>query len=78
MTREEYRKLMEFIHNDAYKGKHEMKTYTVWRVLGPAGPEQTLYVDGLNQAREAVRGCWDWVVTDPEGVEITSKVILYS
>lgn len=53
-----------------YVGKHEQKDYNVWRVLGPAGPEERFTVHGLAAAKEAVKGCWDWEVTRADGKEI--------
>ena len=50
-----------------YVGKHEKQWYNVWRVLGPAGPEQRFPVYGRDDAKEAVRGCWDWEVTTMTG-----------
>lgn len=43
----------------AYKPKHAVKQYSVYRVLGPAGPEQKFTVYGTKAAEEAIRGCWD-------------------
>lgn len=51
---------------DGYQGKHEKRWYMVWRVLGPAGPEEKIKVYGREAARQAVIGCWDWVVRDFE------------
>ena len=56
MTKEEYAK------SHIYKGKHEAKRYIIWRVLGPAGPAEYITVTGLNAAKEAVKGCWDWEI----------------
>ena len=53
-----------------YVGKHEKRKYVVWRVLGPAGPTDTLTVLGLDAVKEAISGCWDWEVTDPNGKEV--------
>lgn len=79
MTREEYRKLMEFIHNDTYKGKHEMKTYHIWRLLDPDGSCDNICVKGLDQVRTAIQGCVDWVVTDTtNGHKLSNEVIFYS
>ena len=46
-----------------YKPKHERKWYVVYRVLGPAGPEETFPVYGFDNAKEAVKGCWDYDIT---------------
>ena len=70
MTREEY-------NSKVYVGKHEPKQYFVWRVLGPAGPEQRFTVTGLKAAREAIYGCWDAEVTDINGKDVT-KTVMYS
>ena len=51
---------------ETYRAKHEKRWYSVWRVLGPAGPEETIQVYGRDEAREAVKGCWDWCVRDLE------------
>ena len=50
-----------------YVGKHEKKFYYVWRVLGPAGPEEKLVVYGFDAAQESVKGCWDWEITPAGG-----------
>jgi len=50
-----------------YVGKHEKKWYNVYRVLGPTGPEERFPVLGLDEAKEAAIGCWDWEVTDTNG-----------
>ncbi len=49
-----------------YIGKHEKRMYKVWRVLSAAGPEETIYISGLKEAREAILGCWDWTITEAE------------
>lgn len=55
-----------------YVGKYEKKKYKVWRVLGPAGPSETITVYGLDAAKTAVQGCWDWEVKDMQGNIIRS------
>lgn len=50
--------------SEVYKGKHEPHNYKVWRVLGPGGPEETVYVVGKQAAKAAVNGCWDYEVTN--------------
>ena len=50
-----------------YKSKHEKKWYNVWRVLGPAGPQEVLPAFGLGEAKELIKGCWDWEVTTETG-----------
>ena len=50
-----------------YFGKHEKKHYKVWRVLSTIGPEETIETYGLEETREAVKGCWDYKVTDSNG-----------
>ena len=57
MTKEKY------TESHIYIGKHEPKQYEVWRVLGPAGPQERFVVHSLDQAKEAIKGCWDWEVT---------------
>lgn len=46
-----------------YKPKHMKQWYEVWRVLGPAGPLEVLPAFGLEEAKELIKGCWDWKVT---------------
>lgn len=59
------------MNDGTYKGKHEKRWYTVWRVLGPGGPEETIQVFGRDEAIKATLGCWDWCVKDTEtGKEI--------
>ena len=62
MTKETYDK-----HHKEYIGKHEKKLYNIWRVLGPAGPQESFCVYGIGRAREAVKGCWDYEVTTIDG-----------
>lgn len=57
----------EKYHNDDYVGKHAKKWYNIYRVLGPTGPEERFSVLGLDEAREAIKGCWDYEVTDTKG-----------
>lgn len=54
-------------HYEEYKPKHAKQWYNVWRVLGPAGPEERIPVLGIEEAKKAVLGCWDWEVTDTKG-----------
>ena len=51
-----------------YVGKHSKKWYMVWRVLGPAGPVEEIYVFGRQEAEKLCKGCWDSeiTVTTPE------------
>lgn len=60
MTRETYEKH----HQGEYTGKHGPKWYNVWRVIGPAGPEEELMVYGIKEAAKAVEGCWDYTVSE--------------
>ena len=57
MTKEQY------VESHIYVGKHEPKNYIVYRVLGPAGPEDYQFITGLDNVKEAIKGCWDWEVT---------------
>lgn len=66
MTTEKYHEM-----HDEYVGKHEKKLYTVWRVLGPAGPQEQFDVLGLDEAIQATIGCWDWEVKD----KVTGRII---
>lgn len=63
MTKETYLES----HDLPYIGKHAKKWYDVWRVLGPAGPEETISVYGLDEAKKAVEGCWDYEITRYDG-----------
>lgn len=63
MTRETYEKY----HNSDYVGKHEKQWYNVYRVLGPAGPEERFPVYGKDEAKRMIAYCWDWEVTDTKG-----------
>lgn len=58
-----------------YKGKHEPKSYYIWRVIGPAGPEERFKVYGLKAAKEAILGCWDYEIHDENGKDVTLAVI---
>lgn len=73
MTKETYNKFC----SDNYIGKHEMKQYTIWRVLSAAGPEETFTVIGLNEVYKNILGTWDWEVRDERGNIVPEKVILY-
>lgn len=73
MSKEEY----AHTHlNKEYVGKHAPKQYQVWRVLGPAGPEETIYVEGLKKANELTMGCWDWEVRNSETGEYIKDEVL--
>lgn len=50
-----------------YKGKHEKQWYNVWRVIGPAGPQERFCVYGMDAVKKSILGCWDWEVTDEKG-----------
>ena len=52
---------------DVYIGKHAKQYYNVYRVLTAIGPEERLTVYGLEEAENAIKGCWDWEVTDMKG-----------
>lgn len=77
MTRETYRKShsLKGKHennivseiNPYYEPKHGMKLYYVWRVLGPAGPQETICVYGIDNVKQAILGCWDWEVSTADG-----------
>ena len=55
-------------HEDKeYKGKHTAKLYSVWRVVGPAGPQERFDIMGFDNAKKAVDGCWDYEVKDMQG-----------
>ena len=47
-----------------YVGKHEKHEYRVWRVYGPAGPEETITVFGKEALKKATKGMWDYEVAD--------------
>ena len=53
-----------------YVGKHAKKWYRVWRVLGPAGPQEETFIFGRQEAEELCVGCWDWEIEPitPEGI----------
>lgn len=65
MTQKDYKKHHDI--PDAYVGKHTKQWYNVWRALGPAGPEEHFQVYGREEAKEAVRGCWDYEITNLKG-----------
>lgn len=71
MTKEMYDKY----NPDSYVGKHEKKTYTVWRAIGPARPAETFVVEGLDKVRELVDGCYSWDVTDIDGNPVQTRTI---
>jgi len=50
-----------------YKPKHMKQWYKVWRVLGPAGPQEVLPAFGLEEAKKLIKGCQDWEVTNMTG-----------
>lgn len=50
-----------------YKPKHMKQWYMVWRVLGPDGPQEVLPAFGLEKAKELIKGCRNWEVTDMTG-----------
>jgi hypothetical protein len=50
-----------------YRGKHEKQWYNVYRVLGPAGPEEEIRVYGRQEALNAILGCWDYEVRNERG-----------
>ena len=58
----EYNKF-HFRPGKEYAGKHEKKWYNVYRVVGPAGPEEQFQVYGIDEARKTVQGCWDYEIT---------------
>ena len=47
-----------------YIGKHEKHEYRVWRVHGPAGPQEIVTVHGKKELKEATKGMWDYEVAD--------------
>ena len=57
MTKEDY-------VSKVYVGKHEKHKYKVWRVLGPAGPEEDIIVYGKEELKEAITGTWDYEAID--------------
>lgn len=63
MTKEKYK------DTHIYVGKHEPKDYVVWRVLGPAGPEEYFVVTGFDNAKQAIIGCWDWEIKRADTME---------
>ena len=49
----------------SYIPKHEKRTYLIYRVLGPGGPQERYLFEGtMRQAILETVGCWDWCVTD--------------
>lgn len=64
--------------NPNYTPKHAKKLYRVYRVLGPAGPEESFDVYGIDKVREVILGCWDWDVTDEHGYPVDPRIVLYS
>lgn len=74
MTREQY---IANIRPDEYIGKHELKNYNIWRVQGPAGPQERFSVCGLEKAAEYTLGCWDYSVTDMNGKDIPMETLSY-
>jgi len=70
MTKETYDKYNKV-------GKHEKQWYSVWRVLCPGGPEETVKVYGLDAALRAVIGCWNWQVKDMNGNIVPDKKIIF-
>lgn len=64
MTKETYDK---FTHPEMYVPKHAPKWYSIYRVLGPTGPEEKFYVYGRKAAEEAILGCWDWSIETLKG-----------
>ena len=69
MTHAEYREKMlnPSPHNDFYVGKHEAKRMKVWRVLGPCGPTDEVWVNNLKEAAKSILGCWDYEIRDEQG-----------
>ena len=49
--------------NPNYIPKHAAQWYNVWRVLGPAGPQEIVPAYGLDEARRLTVGCWDAEIT---------------
>ena len=70
MTKETYDKYNKV-------GKHEKKWYSVWRVLGPGGPEDAMSVYGLENAAKYTSGCWDYTVRRPDGTFVPENIISY-
>lgn len=68
--------MYDFVTDNTYTGKHEKKHYNVWRVLGPAGPEETFTVYGIEEAGKAILGCWDWEVTAMNGNTVEDSVLV--
>ena len=82
MTRNTYEKY----HFQRYEGKHESNRttttevnyvpkhaaqwYNVWRVLGPAGPQESMQAYGLEEVRYLISGCHDYEVTTLDGKEV--------
>ncbi|MBP5565054.1 MAG: hypothetical protein J6X45_04970 [Lachnospiraceae bacterium] len=54
-------------HYEVYEGRHAKKWYNVRRVFVPNGPEERIVVLGLEDARLAVLGCWEYQITDTKG-----------
>ena len=72
MTKETWDRLH---HPTEYVGKHAPKWYNVWRVLGPAGPQQEFLAYGLEEVKKAVKGCWDYEVTTTDGQLIDERLL---
>ena len=53
--------------NLGYVGKHEPKIYKVWIVAGPLGPVEEFTVSGWENAKNAVKGAYDYEITDMKG-----------
>ena len=58
-----------------YVGKHGPRYYSVYRVLGPAGPEENMLVYGIDAVKDAIRGCWDYEVCNLNGKVIDERLL---
>lgn len=72
MTASEYKRRMGLTVDhtvieviDEYIPWHAKRGYTIYRVLGPGGPEERyLFTGTLGAAIQETSGCYDWCVTD--------------
>lgn len=73
MTKETY----DRHHNEQYEycGKHAKRWYEIWRVYGPTGPSQHLLAYGLNEAKKAILGFYDYDVTELDGTPVDPKYL---
>ena len=59
------RTVLQPLSNNEYIPWHAKRGYTIYRVLGPGGPEERyLFTGTLGAAIQETAGCYDWCVTD--------------